>query len=528
MKTTPKDNTGRAKLLRLFAKNVKTLRVVEIDDFGEILEIRGDTGQGKTSILESIEAGLRGLDPAMVRNGEDSAEIVLELDIARVQRIVRADGRKDILTVTDSRSGKPIDRAKEFLKALCPDGVAFRPLEFVQLGGGDTRGRTERLRQQRNMLLDAMPVTLELQDVAGAIQELGEAAFQEASGISLDGVDWEQHGLGVCAALEKVFYEARKSVNAKADESESALRHAPAPSKAAPRMPLAECQAAEQAAQQAYYKAQAEAGSRAGTLERRKQLAERIDREAAQLVDREALTEAIGEAKRAREELLKEHETVRGQIEALKRRLEEIEKSGRESADQIHQAELMVQRHEALDAHRAELAEIDATTGPAAAVDLTAMERAWRQATEDRTARELQDRYDAASKRAIEARDRAKAFDALVELFRDTLPRRIVETMKMPVEGLGIQDGVVTYRGIPLHQLGTSEQLKIAVLLAHSLNTQTGFVLIDRAESLGSKDRLALAEAAKELGLQLVLTYVDPLAMPSAGTIVMREGERVQ
>src|SRR5690606_33138492 len=125
MKKNGKNQSGRVHLLRLAARNVKTLREVEIDEFGEVLEIRGDTGQGKTSILEAIEGGLTGLDPAMVRKGADAAEIILELDNARIQRIVRADGRKDVLTVTDPASGKPIDRAKEFLRALCPEGTIF-------------------------------------------------------------------------------------------------------------------------------------------------------------------------------------------------------------------------------------------------------------------------------------------------------------------------------------------------------------------------------------------------------------------
>lgn len=518
MKTT---TNGRAHLLRLQARNVKTLREIVIDEFGELLEIRGDTGQGKTSILESIEGGLKGLDPSMVRQGSDAAEIILELDSARIQRIVYGDGRKDSLTVTDPASGKPIERAKDFLKTLCSESMVFRPLEFVLLGGGESRGRTERLRQQRNMILDAMPVRLNPKDVAQAAMELGEEVFQEAAGVSLDEIDWEQHGLAVCSSLEKIFYDARKAVNANAEDAEGQLRYIEPPTRQPPRMPLAECQQLAESAQQALFEAQAAWKAREGTMRRRDLLVKAIEELRADLPD----LDVVKKAKADREERM-------GRIDAemaeLRARLLDLEQQRDKSRKELDRCEVAISRHDRLAAHRSELEELDGTLDSQAGVDVEALEKAWREASEAAKAREQQDIHDAAAGKAAKARERAKAFDALVQLFRDTLPKRIVEQMDMPVVGLGIEDGVVTFKGIPLHQLGTSEQLRIAVLLAAALNPRTGFVLVDRAESLGSKDRLALAEAARELDVQLVLTFVDPMATPSAGVVVMRDGERAK
>jgi hypothetical protein len=100
--------------------------------------------------------------------------------------------------------------------------------------------------------------------------------------------------------------------------------------------------------------------------------------------------------------------------------------------------------------------------------------------------------------------------------------------MKMPVPGLGISEGVVTFNGIPLHQLGTSEQIRVAVMVAAAINPHTGFMLIDGAESMGSKDKAELVRAAGELGICLVMTYVDPTAVPGEGRVVMRAGEVVR
>jgi tRNA modification GTPase len=81
--------------------------------------------------------------------------------------------------------------------------------------------------------------------------------------------------------------------------------------------------------------------------------------------------------------------------------------------------------------------------------------------------------------------------------------------------------------GVPLHQLGTSQQIAVGVKVAAAVNPKSGFVLVDGAESMGGKDRRALAEAAEVLGLQLIMTVVDPDAKPGPGVTVMRGGAAV-
>lgn len=514
---TPK----RAHLLRLTARNIKTLRAVEIDEFGAVTEIRGDAGQGKTSLLEAIEGGLRGLDPSMVRQGEDAAEIVLELDVARIQRIVQANGGKDILAV--SAQGKPVENAKAFLKALLPDSTAFRPLDFVQLGGGDSRGRTERLRQQRNMLLDAMPVRISAKDAITAIKDLGEDILKEATGVDIEGVDWEQHALSVCASLEAAFYERRKSVNHEAESAEAKAEAYPAPAKAAPQASEAKCREMVDEATRKLYGAEAAAKTNEATVQRRAALTEFLASAPAKSVLDEAAEQsrASGDAYSKAQQL----------VASLREQLTKAEREAEQARQEYEAAEKTRARVEA-DVRRAkeareELAQIEGTSGESAQ-DIDQLRSDLDKAKDLLEGRIAQDKHDAAVKEALEKRARAGRFDALVRLFRDQLPAAIVNKMKMPVEGLGIADGVVVLNGVPLHQLGTSEQLRVAIQLAAALNPSTGFVLVDRAESLGTKDRAALAGIAKELDLQLVLTFVDPGATPAPGTVVMREGERVQ
>jgi hypothetical protein len=112
-----------------------------------------------------------------------------------------------------------------------------------------------------------------------------------------------------------------------------------------------------------------------------------------------------------------------------------------------------------------------------------------------------------------------------VTLFRDVLPSMLLARANLPLDGLAIEDETIVINGVPLHELGTSEQIRVGVVIASALNPLAGFVLVDQAESLGREGKKALASVAHELGLQLIMTVVDPDAVPGPGVTVMRGGE---
>lgn len=507
---------NRVRILSLKARNIKVLREVEIDSFGEITEIRGDTGQGKTSILESIEAALSGIDASMVRRGTDAAEIVLELDVARVARITAATG-KTTLTVTGP-DGKPMANAKAFLQALCPDSNAFRPLDFVMLGGGAEKGKTDRLRQQRNMLLDAMPVRLNPEAVRVAIGKLGEDAVSESAGVDLSGIDFEQHALAVCSALELAAYGLRKSMNTEAEKAEFFLNSIQAPKADAPKCPVAEAQASATTAREALITAKARAQAAQATEARRQSLLATVANADAEMIGREIASDNLAEADG------KIAETTE-LIESLRRKIREAEAVLETWRERRATAQQWLAFHERADAARAELQGLGDASGPDAAT-IAALAESETQARANLEACQAFHKWHAASEVAATARAKANIMGKLVELFRDYLPRSVVSRMKMPVDGLSIVEGIVCLGGIPLHQLGTSEQIRVAVCLAAALNPRTGFILIDRAESLGTNDRLALAQVAHEQGLQLIMSFVDAGATAGPGRVIMENGNR--
>ena len=122
------------KILRLEAENVKRLKAVEISPNGDVVVIAGRNGQGKTSVLDSIEFALAGTGaqkdtPQPIRHGEDHASVTLDLGDLRVRREWKGD--KQTLTVTakdGARYTSPQKMLDEFIGRL-----SFDPLAFSQL-----------------------------------------------------------------------------------------------------------------------------------------------------------------------------------------------------------------------------------------------------------------------------------------------------------------------------------------------------------------------------------------------------------
>ena len=83
------------RIIRLQAEGFKRLVAVDITPEGDLVEIRGNNGNGKSSVLDAIFAALGGAAafPAKpVREGEEAAVIRLDLGELLVTRYFTAAG----------------------------------------------------------------------------------------------------------------------------------------------------------------------------------------------------------------------------------------------------------------------------------------------------------------------------------------------------------------------------------------------------------------------------------------------------
>lgn len=124
------------KIVKLQAENIKRLVAVEISPDGNMVEITGANGQGKTSVLDSIWwalAGTRGIQAQPIRNGEDHARIRLDLGELVVTRTFRRANETEFTTsiAVESADGARFASPQTMIDGMLGQ-LAFDPLEFAR------------------------------------------------------------------------------------------------------------------------------------------------------------------------------------------------------------------------------------------------------------------------------------------------------------------------------------------------------------------------------------------------------------
>lgn len=130
------------RIVELRAENLKRLKAVEIKPDGDVVVIAGRNGQGKTSVLDAIEFALAGTaaqktTPRPIRDGEDTAHVVLDLGDLIVRREWK--GERQNLAVT-ARDGAKYSSPQRMLDDLI-GRLSFDPLAFSQLSEKDQRAQ---------------------------------------------------------------------------------------------------------------------------------------------------------------------------------------------------------------------------------------------------------------------------------------------------------------------------------------------------------------------------------------------------
>jgi hypothetical protein len=80
---------------------------------------------------------------------------------------------------------------------------------------------------------------------------------------------------------------------------------------------------------------------------------------------------------------------------------------------------------------------------------------------------------------------------------------------KLPLEGLSIEDGELTYNGDKWDNMSGSDQLIVSTAIVRKLNPKCGFVLLDKLEQMDLNTLNAFGEWLKAEGLQAIATRVS-------------------
>lgn len=95
----------------------------------------------------------------------------------------------------------------------------------------------------------------------------------------------------------------------------------------------------------------------------------------------------------------------------------------------------------------------------------------------------------------IEAREKAK--------------HAAIAAAKMPVEGLGFGDGIITFDGVPFSQASTSVQIRVSLALAMAANPRLRVIRMQHGNDLDDEGLAIVTQMVKDNGYQLWLEKVD-------------------
>lgn len=125
------------KIVKLQAENVKRLVAVEITPTGNLVQITGKNGAGKTSVLDAIWWALAGkgnIQAAPIRKGQNKARIRLDLGEIIVTRTFAAkeEGEPTTTIAVENADGARFPSPQAMLDSLLGQ-LSFDPLAFARM-----------------------------------------------------------------------------------------------------------------------------------------------------------------------------------------------------------------------------------------------------------------------------------------------------------------------------------------------------------------------------------------------------------
>lgn len=462
------------KTTKIHIKNLFGISETELD--GRSIEVTGSNGAGKTSIIDSIKYALTNDSSRdyVIKNGESEGEIFIETDtgltIDRKKRVNQAD-YKNI-----RQDGKPVQSPEAFVRELFTP-LQIDPVKFTQMS-----------RQEQNrIILDLIEFNWDLNWIKEKFGEIPQ------------GIDYKQNILQVLNDIQSekgVYFQTRQDINREIRNKTAFISDI---AKDIPQGFQAEKWETYDLSE-AYTKI-TKAQEYNSRIERAKLFKDSYDNKVRGF--QAEMEIAVSNLKSAiaaeREQLTSEVERKKAEIKAAEDKLNSLSDKIADKA-KIFESE-----------YREKVAKLDSDIKVAdeyigkQLVDISAMQ------TEVKTAEEMKKhlneyrRMKSMQNELETLEEHSKALTSKIELARD-LPGQILKTATIPVKGLTVKDGIPLINGLPVSNLSEGEQLQLCVDVAISKPNSLQIILIDGAEKLSEKNRIALYEKCKEKGLQFIAT----------------------
>lgn len=451
--------------------------VHEIQLSDKSVELTGRKATGKSSVLDAIRYALtnRSDRDYIVKQGADEAEIIIETDTGlKIDRKRKAAMETSQLGLKEN--GLNIPRPQTFLDDIITP-LQLNPAEFLH----------KPIAEQNRIILNLIDYKWDMSTIAKWFGEIPK------------GVDYHQNILTVLDQIQSergVYYQTRQQIN-----SEKLFKRKAAEDIAASIPEHFDAAKWESYDTASKYAELSKIQQENGKIQRAKMFRDSYDNKLRGITaDRDiAISNIKDEIAGEREGLEKTIERLKAEIRSAEEKIAGLDATQK---DKIAVAEA---------GFREAKAKLDADTGiandyadrtPAGTVPLQAeintaeamkkhLNEYYRMVRMQREVEELQKKSDALTEK--------------IELAR-RLPGQILAEAKIPVEGLSVKNGIPLIHGRPLSNLSDGEKLDLCVDVAISKPKGLQIILIDGAERLDDKSRVALYAKCKAKGLQFIAT----------------------
>ncbi|MDD7320657.1 MAG: AAA family ATPase [Firmicutes bacterium] len=114
-------------------------------------------------------------------------------------------------------------------------------------------------------------------------------------------------------------------------------------------------------------------------------------------------------------------------------------------------------------------------------------------------------------KAEMEAQEYLQKYDEFSVLLEEVRSERtdLLKGSNLPLEGLSVEDGELTYKGFKWDNLSGADQMKVGVAIVRKLNPKCGFVLLDKLEQMDMDTLNEFGAWLQQENLQVIATRVS-------------------
>lgn len=443
---------------------------------GNSIEITGQKGAGKTSVLDAIRYCLtnRSNRDWIIKEGENEGEIIVETDsgltIDRKARTNKAD------SININENGNRITKPETFLKSIITP-LQLNPVEFTQM----TK------QEQNRAILDLIDFQWDMNWIKEQFGEIPQ------------GVDYEQNILQILNDIQSengVYFQSRQDINREIRNKKAFVEDI---AKDIPSNYQAEKWKNYDLSSK--YEELMKIRDRNNKIERARAFKDSYDNK---LRGIEATREM--EISSAEKAIAVEKDNLNSTIARLKAEIKACEDKLLTIDDKLQDKVKIANSN--YDVAKAKL---DSDIGVAEqfiSLPITPVDDLQNEINEaEKMMKHLNEYFRMTSMQSeiAELKEASEAYTEKIELARE-LPGEILETATLPVEGLTVKDGIPLINGLPISNRSDGELLELCVDIAIHNPSGLQIILIDGAEKLDDISRKKLYEKCKEKGLQFIAT----------------------